>query len=226
MNLYLLMEGSCTEPLVYTSWLKYLNPNLNFITKLEELTNNDCYCVSSHGYPRILTNALKASLEDIVKINKFTDFWIVLDADDCTVSERKQEVFDKLSELSTLIPQELNIKVIVQKSCIETWGLGNTRVFPSSAIIDPDFQKFISFYNVKDNDPENMSCPNEFDGTIAQFHFFYLKKMLRLKNIKYKKERPNDLDKTYYLDQLKLRNKETGHLDSFQYLYEAMSSLT
>lgn len=224
MNLYLLMEGSCTEPLVYKNWLKYLKPDLNFADKLDEVINNNCYCVSSHGYPRILTNALKASLEDILKVNNFSNFWIVLDADDCTVSERKQEVTNKLSELSHLVPPNLDIKIIVQKSCIETWGLGNTKVFPSSSI-DPEFQKFLSFYNVKESDPEDMSCPSDFDGTIAQYHFFYLKKMLRLKNIKYKKERPNDLDKTYYLEQLQLRNQETGHLKSFQELYEAMYSL-
>lgn len=226
MNLYLLMEGSCTEPLVYTNWLKYLNPHLTFIEKLEDITHNNCYCVSSHGYPRILTNALKASLQDISEVQKISHFWIILDADNCTVEERKKEVEDKLEELSKLIPDDLNIKIIVQKACIETWGLGNPKVFPSNAIIDSDFQKFSSFYNVKENDPENMTCPSDFDGTIAQYHYFYLRKMLGLKNIRYKKERPNDLDKTYYLDQLKLRGEETGHLESFQYLYEAMTSLT
>ncbi|HDI2995323.1 hypothetical protein [Acinetobacter baumannii] len=224
MNLYLLMEGSCTEPLVYQCWLKHLHPALNFVDNLDNITINNCYCVSSHGYPRILTNALESSIKDIVKVDKFSEFWIILDADDCTVLERKQEVFTKLSELSTIIPKYLKIKIIVQKSCIETWGLGNTKVFPTSST-DIDFQKFVSFYNVRDNDPEEMECPSDFDGTIAQYHFFYLRKMLRLKNIRYKKERPNDLDKTYYFDQLRARYQDTNHLKSFQELYDAICSL-
>jgi hypothetical protein len=36
--------------------------------------------------------------------------------------------------------------------------------------------EYLNFYDIRVDDPENMTYPNDYDGSIASYHFHYLKK--------------------------------------------------
>ena len=44
MNIYLLMEGSKTEPVVYNSWINYVAPHMSQVKKLSDIKENNFYC--------------------------------------------------------------------------------------------------------------------------------------------------------------------------------------
>lgn len=119
MNLYILVEGK-TERHVYPKWLEYLVPHLKQVNAFDEVTHDSFYLISAMGYPQILDHVRNA-VEDINGVGSYDYFIVALDADDVDVEERIREVQEVVSE--TAINAEL--KVIVQKRCMETWFLGN-----------------------------------------------------------------------------------------------------
>lgn len=65
MNIYLLMEGSKTEPVVYNAWINHVAPHMSQVKKLSDIKENNFYIISSQGYPRILTHAIADTVKDI-----------------------------------------------------------------------------------------------------------------------------------------------------------------
>lgn len=54
MNIYMLMEGSRSEPIIYDAWIKYLSPNMTRVYDLNLIDDDKFYITSSDGYPRIV----------------------------------------------------------------------------------------------------------------------------------------------------------------------------
>lgn len=109
--------------------------------------------------------------------------------------------------------------------CMETWFLGNRVIYKEN----PQSQrlsKFMHYYNVKQDDPEDMGNINESEyATKAQFHHQYLKDMFRERNIRYSKNNPSEVCKQNYLNRLIERYEETGHIESFGKWYEFVKKL-
>ena len=109
--------------------------------------------------------------------------------------------------------------------CMETWFLGNRVIYKEN----PQSQrlsKFIHYYNVKQDDPEDMGNINESEyATKAQFHHQYLKDMFRERNIRYSKNNPSEVCKQNYLNRLIERYEETGHIESFGKWYKFVKKL-
>ena len=57
-------------------------------------------------------------------------------------------------------------------------------------------------------------------NTHAQFHADYCREMLRERNIRYSKTRPNGVVELEYLKELIEREKQTSHLKSFKTFLE------
>lgn len=69
------------------------------------------------------------------------------------------------------------LEVFEQKVSMESWFLGNRRIFKSNPQ-DQELRRYVSHYNVRDNDPELMeNIDNDEFSTNAQFHHSYLKKI-------------------------------------------------
>ena len=211
MNLYFLLEGKRTEPRIYPKWFEFLLPSYARIKDPYSVESNQYYMISGMGFPSLLHNHLKNSIDEVNEIDKYDYLVIVLDSEEENVEFRINEV-NKFIENNNL---ELNcrLKIIVQHRCIETWLLGNKKVFarqPSSTVL----VKYIQHYNVYENDPEN--CHKyEIFSTTADFHLSYLKLMLKERNISYTKKYPRDTAEVYYLEQLINRTKN-GHIKSFK----------
>ncbi len=222
MNIYFLVEGRRTEKKVYPKWLAHLLPNLVEVTDPFEINSDSYYVFNGNGYPSLLNNHLTNSVSDVNEIAKFDYLVICLDSDDETIEHRRNEVLNFI-KINKLKLTNCEFVIIVQNKCIETWFLGNRKVYskqPQSA----DLRKFNKFFNVQEDNPELMTKLDDF-GTSAQFHQSYLTEMLLEKNIRYTKRNPNGVVEEHYLKELISRQKETNDLHSFKDFLEFCSTV-
>ncbi len=209
MNIYFLVEGRRTEAEVYPAWLQLLLPQLKKVDDFDKVCRNNYYLFSSEGIPFIEDDIINA-LHDINNTGRYDYFVICLDADRATVAQREEKVLRRIKEASVQA-SGVKIIVIVQNRCIETWFLGNRKVY--SRFPGPAFAKYSRFYNVAEDDPESMEKPDEFAGSIADYHFKYIRAMLQEKNIRYSKANSTEVQKEHYLEALRKRvAEEPSHL--------------
>lgn len=213
------MEGSQSEPIIYDAWIKHHAPTMTRVYDINLINNNNFYITSSNGYPRIVTHSIKNSIDDINSNPKIDAFWIIVDSEDSSIEQREQIIQSELDKYN--LERKIDIQIIVQKCCIETWGFGNDKVFPNNNI-DDELQEYLDFYDIRVNDPEQMKYPSDYDGSIASYHFHYLKKVLRMRRINYAKNKPNDMNKGYYFDEICNRVKTTSHLETFMKLRDLL----
>lgn len=215
MNAYFLVEGKRTERKVYPKWLSLLIPDLKFVNFFDDVVSNNYKIFSGEGFPHLLHKHLKASIEDVNEDGNYQYFIICLDADDCSVEDRIHEVNEFLKENEIILNDGIEFRIVVQEKCIESWLLGNRNVFKMNPS-DPDLVKAVQFYNVSEEDPERMDKPADFDGSVSDFHYSYLKSMLRERHVSYTKKNPRDVTEKHYLDELISRHQDTGHLVTFK----------
>ena len=215
MNIYFLLEGKRTEAKVYPAWLGHLVPNLKKVQWHHEAEKNN-YCVfSGNGYPSLLDNHLRNSIEDVNDAGNFDYLVVCLDADDVSVDEIEDEVLSFVKKENIELIERTELVIIVQNKCIETWFLGNTKMFKRS----PNSSKLMDYYdhyNVKDSDPELMLKPVNNIGSTSDFHFNYLRELLKERTVSYTKKNPKGVMEESYLYELIKRIKETGHLSSLK----------
>ena len=216
MNIYFLIEGQSTEADVYPVWLSYLVPKLMRVECFDEIEQNNYYLFSSYGIPSVEKDIVNA-IKDINAINKYNYFVICLDADAATISQREEKIFTLLKEENVELNSKTFLKIIVQNKCIETWFLGNRKVYRKNPQKDKQFIEYSKFYNVCRFDPELMEKPQNYERSISTFHFKYLKAMFRERgNMRYSKSNSKEIQKESYLNELKNRvNDNHQHLFSF-----------
>ena len=213
MNLYFLVEGKRTEPKVYPKWLSYLVPDLVQVRFPDQAVKNSYYLFSGKGYPSILDNHLVNSIADVNSFGNYDYLVMCIDADEVSVHERRTEVEKFISDNALELKGSTKFILIIQNRCIETWCLGNKRVFKNNPK-SPTLVEYINFYNVRANDPELMGS---FDfETHAQFHEDYLSEMLLERNIRYTKKNPNGVTDEAYLNELILRANSSPHIETFK----------
>ncbi len=228
MNLYFLVEGS-TEGQFYPIFTDYYFEGK--ISRVDEYDHaaantNNYYLISTNGYPYIYTGssqadsttALKSAIQE-VNANPVYNYLIVcLDADDERIDEKIAE-FNKYVAQYALDGVVLNslceLEIVVQNRCIETWFLGNRKMYASN----PNDEKLIAYsryYNVKKDDPELMGryLP---EYTHQDFHLQYLRAMLREKRKTYNKSNISaTIGQSSYIQQLEKRSAaKEHHLKSF-----------
>ena len=219
MNIYLLVEGKRTEMKVYPKWLSILIPELERVQWHHEVVKNN-YCIfTGDGFPSLLDNHLKNSIEDVNSLGNFDYLVICLDSDDDTIEERQQQVLDFINEEDIQLNENTKLVIIVQNKCFETWFLGNPKIFKnnptSSFLVD-----CIKHYNVKSSDPELMEKPVDFEQTTAIFHSTYLQEILSERKIQYSKKNPQEVTEKYFLEELIKRNKKTNHIKTFKHFID------
>jgi hypothetical protein len=218
MNIYFLVEGRRTEKKVYPKWISILLPELSEVKNVFLVKKNNYLVFTGNGFPSLLDNHLRNAISEVNSIGNFDYFVICLDADEFSTEERENEVLTFINKENINLIYKTKLIIIVQNRCIETWFLGNLKVFkrnPNSNLL----QDFISFYNVSKNDPEKMG---KFEGfeIHADFHETYLTEMLLERNIKYTKNNPRGVTEPSYVSQLINRTNKTGHIQSFKHFLE------
>lgn len=214
MNIYLLLEGEKTEFELYPAWLSYLLPELHPINSLQKKSKNSYYLRCGFGIPDIYNHTVNA-IKDINKYQSFDYLIVCLDAEEMNEEGRRNKFLLKIREREIKLNPNCHLKIIVQNKCIETWLLGNRKVYKQN----PEgelFRKFAKLYNVSKNDPELMSKIDNF-RTTARFHEIYLKEMLKEYNMFYRKVTPRIVSGKPYFEELVTRIESSSHLKSFAY---------
>ena len=202
MNIYLLVEGQSSEPEIYPAWISYLVPELKRVDNFDGVARNNYYLFSSYGIPYIENDIINAIM-DINSSGKYDYFVICIDADAATVSQRKSKIFKLIEESNISLVNNTSLKLIVQNRCIETWFLGNRKVYIRNPQKNPRFIKYSKFYNVAQNDPELMDKLENFEGSISNFHYNYLRAMFNERgNMTYSKSNSREVQRVTYLNEL------------------------
>lgn len=224
MNIYFLVEGKQTEKKVYPKWLSILLPEITQVNFFDDVTKLNYKLFSGNGFPHLLHNHLQASIEDINAAGNYDYFVICIDSDEFTVQERIEEITEfMLSNNLKLLPKT-KLKIIVQQKCLESWLLGNRKIFKNNPQ-NQTLMDSIQFYDVSKNDPERMHKPEQYVGSVADFHFGYLRDMLRERNISYTKRFPRDVVEVHYLNELILRSEEIEELQTFKHFVDFCKEL-
>jgi len=213
MNIYFIVEGKRTEKKIYPAWLNHLIPQLERVTSAYDVENNNYYLFSGNGFPALLHNHLRNSIEEVNEISNYQYIVIILDVDEETIENRINEVNEFIIE-NDIVLKNVELVIIPQNRCIETWFLGNRKIYKSNPESN-ELSSYVRFFNVKENDPESMGIFRGFH-THAQFHTDYCIEFLKERNIRYSKTRPNGVIDPDYLVSLIEREKETSHLQSFK----------
>ena len=201
MNVYFIVEGRRTEKKVYPAWLGHLIPELRRVNWAFEADNNNYYLFNGNGFPALLHNHLRNSIDEVNDLPQYSYLVIALDVDEASVEKRIDEIHNFINA-NDLVLDKAELIIIAQNKTIETWFLGNRRVFKANPQ-SQDYLNYIKFYNVKENDPEEMGLYPIFN-THAQFHADYCREMLRERNIRYSKTRPNGVVELEYLKELNI----------------------
>ena len=179
MNLYILVEGKNTEKKIYPSWLSYLLPQLKRVNFYDQVDKNSYFLISGHGYPNIIEHGIPNAIDKIHETGKYNYLVVCLDADEDTVEDRKTEV-DEFIINNNIDLGKTELVTIIQNRCIETWLLGNRRMFNSIQPKESLLLDYANYYDVSTEDPEMMGSYTHKNH--ADFHYAYLKKIFRANN--------------------------------------------
>jgi hypothetical protein len=218
MNIYFLVEGRSTEKKIYPKWLEYLVPDLVRVKYHDRVQTNNYYLISGEGYPNILYDGLENAVDKILEIPKYDYLVICVDADEESAEERTRYIHEFIRKKEINLGKT-KVEVIVQNRCMETWLLGNRKIFDSRQPTEQPLSDYINYYDVSQNNPEEMGKYEMRNH--ADFHYEYLREIFRSKNTTYSKKFPNDAQEKYYFEELQKRVRDKPQdLKSFQVFLE------
>lgn len=212
MNLYFIVEGRRTEYKIYPAWLSHLLPQFDRVRDSVDAQRRHYYLAHGSGIPSLYRFVADA-VEELNTSGQYNFLVVCIDAEESTAAEVIEDLMNDLAKRN-LKPRGYELLVMVQNRCIETWLLGNRKVFQRNPA-DETLKQFLQHYDVSANDPEEMPSHETYD-THAAFHYDYLRLMLKERNIEYTKVFPRAVTDPDYLDQLILRTQETTHLPSLR----------
>ena len=222
MNFYIVVEGY-TEKSVYSAWLSIIASAYEKIDNAWDVGENKYYLFCAGGIPYIFKHVKNAVL-DINSINskggaRYDYLLVCLDTEEESRDYILGRINDELQSNHVAL-QDAELMVFEHKVCMETWFLGNQKVFKDNPE-GLEYRDFVRFYNVGISNPEEMvnMNPDKFPTT-AKFHLKYLKKMLEERQMTYTKTNTKEIQKDDYLRQLIKRYEETGHIATFGSWYE------
>ena len=222
MNAYIIVEGEQTEMTVYPAWISIIAPNMQRVLDARGITHDSYFLFCGYGIPHIFQHVVN-SVKDINDINSrgnsTYDYLIVcLDTEEETREDIENHLREHLAKAG-VTPQGYSIIIFEHKVCMETWFLGNRRLFKDTPN-GPEMIKYLRHYNVKKHNPEEMESIQPDRWNTAQFHRKYLKAMLAERNLKYDKNKTDVVCTPEYLNELIIRYEQTSHLKTFGSWYE------
>jgi uncharacterized protein YdiU (UPF0061 family) len=222
MNLYFILEGDQTEPIVYPKWMEHILPSYTRVDFEDRATSQNYYIFSGGGIPSIYNHTINA-IKNINENQLYQKLIVCLDSEEIGIAARKKELEDAIVKANIKLVETCELHIIVQNICIETWLLGNKRVVkkvPEGELL----KSFIAFYNVSSDDPEKMNNFKNYRNR-AHFHYEYLREVMKEHKIIYRKNRPHVVTEKTYLEELINRTEETGHISTFQELINLLKTL-
>ncbi|HRI69206.1 MAG TPA: hypothetical protein PK156_33480 [Polyangium sp.] len=222
-SLYLLVEGSETEPALYNAWLPLLLPGSKRLARPEDAASTSgFYLLAGYGYPSILQR-VQIAVDDITKFPGFGRLVVALDSEDRTVDEAAEEMRQEIAKCNCPV----STSVVVAQCCVESWLLGNHKFVKRNPVTD-DLCAFRGEYDVVQFDPELMpNARRSHCNTRAQYHEAYLKAAYKEHGLKFTKSRPGPALEEHYLKALlerAAREENPKHLRTFATMVEIFSA--
>ena len=200
-------------------------PSLTRFSNPAETNTDGYFLISGGGYPHLLDKHLPNSAEDVVAAGDYDYFVLGLDADEVSVDYRMGEVKDRIAA-GSLSFGNCSVRVVVQNRCVETWLLGNRKVFTRNPT-QGKLLDFTRYYSVFYDDPEKMGKPSQFRESHAVFHYQYIKAMLAQRNMRYSKKNPGHVVLAPYLESLQERLSQTPeHLATLRTFLELCEEIS
>lgn len=221
MNFYLLTEGR-TEEVVYRYWMTYLFPGIKQVQRFDHVKENNFIVKSSSGYP--FRNSVLADAMHTCNMYPKIDYLIlVADTDDESIPDRRAFIFNQMYREGLHLKYG-KLAIFLQKKCFESWCLGSMKFNPE-VNFDSNYKKYVSFYNVREHDPEKMKKPVWFKKSNSIFHFFYFREMMKQSHQRYNKAHPGVVAGREFFTDLIKRTEETPHIGTFREFYDFMEKL-
>ncbi len=236
MNLYFLVEGR-SEFNIYPKWLSHLLPCFKRVNEYDQITDNNYFIFNAAGQPEIIDEHLPNAIKDINLLKfegkySYSYLLVCLDAEELTPDELRTDILTSVQSHKDINLSGIELVLIIQNRCIETWLLGNQNFILTQLANIPikysePFLTYRNYYDVRNQDPELMGIYNGSKSiTHAQFHEEYLKSVFKARELSYAKGKSKEVGEKFYLDELIKRvNSKPAHLQSFQYFLSVMKSL-
>ncbi len=228
MNIYVVVEGEVGEKRVYEKWIPFVNSNLAYAPTIGDVVANNFYIAIGGGYPNIF-EIIEAGIDDVNSIKDgefclFDRLVIAIDSENDSLDSKKKEIEDCVNPILLQKNITIDYRVIVQHFCLETWALGNRKIFTHN-IRKPELIKYKNIFNVATRDPELLPPLPDEGLNRAQFATKYLTYLLnnKYRNCSYSKSNPDVLLPESYFTQVKNRLSDTGHINSFNAFLEAFA---
>jgi len=210
MNIYVVTEGEA-ESKIYKHWITYINPNIEYTDFIDKVDINKFYIVSGSGYPYYL-GIIEDAISDVNEHEIFDRLVITVDSDEMTRDEKYLEIHDFISDKYCRV----EIKIVVQNFCIETWGLANRSLIRKNPNLQR-LRRYLGIFNVRERDPELLPANDEENVNRSQFAYKYLRAAFndRYRNATYTKKNPKEFFNDSFFKQIKNRFEQTEHIRSF-----------
>lgn len=241
MNYYFLMEDEKSLLKILPHWLNYLGFKSIRVPDISCVSENNYVLQSGQGVVQLITKVLFETIETIQNYpNKIDKLVVILDAENETVSSRKQQVINKIAEKYRIADLGFNIEIFVCNCCTETWLLGRKELYPQPVEVVPSaknyryfckhFESHYHHYNIEEDDPELMLLPGGINETRARYHFSYFHDLClynyltKKESLKYSKSKPQLAMEKRFFDGLMERINTTEHLKSLKEFIEFLKN--
>ena len=219
MNIYVVVEGERAARKIYKTWIPIVNPLLQSIDYLNQLSQNNFFILAGFGQSQFLTSQIENAVNDVNSL-PFNRLVLAIDSE----NQSFQEKLDELTERVKALGCKIQVNYIIQHFCFETWLLGNKQTFRRKTD-DNELQKFRAIFDVRNNDPELLPKNEERGWNRSQFALQYLKAGLRdvhpSNRSSYTKSHPGVVTTEGYFNQVKNRHLDEHHIMSFQGFLDA-----
>jgi hypothetical protein len=227
MNYYFLLEDEQSFIKVLPKWLEYMGFLSTRVADIKEVCKNNYVMQSGQGICQLITRVLYQTIDTIMaNPNVIDELIVILDSEDKSVEMRRQEVEKKIENYQREKKVEIDFKykIFVCNHCFESMLLGNRMLYPKVMPENTNaFWNYYHYYNISEDDPEEMKVPSELEETTAKYHFHYLHEACRYNKIRYSKNKMENVAKKEYFQELVNRINETDHIKSFRELFEYFS---
>jgi hypothetical protein len=211
MKLYVVVEGK-VEKDVYREWIPFVNPELRYVERIEEVVDNCFYLITGGGYPGYF-EVIDDAIADVNENRIFDRLIISIDSEDTPCEAKYAEILGHVTGKKIFA----ELKIIIQHFCIETWGLANRKIIRPHPQIEK-LREYVRFFPVRVQDPELLPPYYKEGFNRSQFAEKYLRLALndKFKNLTYTKRAPEVLLHPKYFAQVKNRFLETHHIAGFE----------
>lgn len=225
MNYYFLLEDEKSLLKVLPHWLEHMGFKCTRVPDITYISENNYILQSGQGVVQLITKVLFETIDTIQISEKRIDKLVVIvDSESLTVSQRKNEVLNKISEKYNIEDLSFEICIIVCNHCFESWLLGKKGLYPEKVDSDSPFYPYFSYYNIETCDPELMQPPSDSNDNIAKYHFHYFHELMLFRKTRYTKKKPGIVTEEDFFNGLCQRIDTTDHIPSFKYLIEFLKA--